>query len=808
MSKLLRPTLLVCAFLLVLSGLTFAQTAPNLSSAACYAAFSAEGNITNTGPSWVIGDLGAEDNSVNGFPAGHYCGVIRDHENPDAETHKNELIAAFNQAGDEDCNYAICSTIGNGLSLSPGVYCSPGNETLSGVLTLNAHGDSNAVFLIKVNGALCASSNSSVVLSGGALAKNVFWYILGTTNVFSSASFKGSILGAGTIHLYGGCKLEGRAIALVGDVILENCTLNVPESNLPSLTVLRPAAGDTVIAGTTNYQIQFTGTSLTPQKSVEYSLDGGMTWTIAGALNSNVNSFSWNVPDTSSTKAIIRITDNNGVSGESGVFSIVSHTQPSVVIIHPSQGEIVTGLSNYEITWVGSELTTQKILEYSFDGGMSWKIIGIISGNVSQYAWSVPDTNTSSALIRLVDLNGTTGVSGNFSIVSKPKSWITITHPNAGEILVGGTPDYVISWTGSGIANGKVLESSFDSGATWQVIAVLNSDVNQYVWGVPDTNVSHAFIRITDVNGLSAKSGAFSIQRQASAFVMIVRPSTGESIAGGTVNYPIVYTGAGLTAQKIVEYSLDGGISWSLVGIVNSETNTIPWSVVPNQATTKGLIRIIDLNGVMGTSGLFTITSSSGSGGNGAITMLCLGGLIDNNIPNGKHMTIDWQYSGSVGDSVAVSYSLDGETWKPITTMSTSAVPHTVWTTLETGRYDSVRIRVMSNTGISATSNAFSIGATTLAGVTANVIPGMSLTNYPNPANGVTTISFELPKESEANLSLIDMAGHTVFSTDPTIYSSGHHDIPVNVSELAAGVYTCLLRTQSGLLVGRMNIVR
>ncbi|MEO5572003.1 MAG: ice-binding family protein, partial [Bacteroidia bacterium] len=80
-------------------------------------------------------------------------------------------------------------------------------------LYLDAENNSNAVFIIKINGALSTSTYSKVILINGAQAKNVYWKIEGAVILNNYSVFCGTIVcnnGAlGAINT--GVILKGRA---------------------------------------------------------------------------------------------------------------------------------------------------------------------------------------------------------------------------------------------------------------------------------------------------------------------------------------------------------------------------------------------------------------------------------------------------------------------------------------------------------------------------------------------------------------------------------------------------------------------
>ena len=78
-----------------------------------------------------------------------------------------------------------------GRTLAPGVYKTGATPALglTGTLTLDAQGDSNAVFVIQVGSALTTAVNSHVNLIGGAQAANVFWQIGSSATLGTSSTF-------------------------------------------------------------------------------------------------------------------------------------------------------------------------------------------------------------------------------------------------------------------------------------------------------------------------------------------------------------------------------------------------------------------------------------------------------------------------------------------------------------------------------------------------------------------------------------------------------------------------------------------
>ena len=88
------------------------------------------------------------------------------------------------------------TTLGSGITgpktLAPGVYCTTTAFTGAGVLTLDADGNTNAVWIFKIGAAL-TGTGFSVVMANGAQPCNVFW-VPGADVTLTSSAFSGNIL--------------------------------------------------------------------------------------------------------------------------------------------------------------------------------------------------------------------------------------------------------------------------------------------------------------------------------------------------------------------------------------------------------------------------------------------------------------------------------------------------------------------------------------------------------------------------------------------------------------------------------------
>ena len=61
--------------------------------------------------------------------------------------------------------------------------------------------------------------------------------------------------------------------------------------------------------------------------------------------------------------------------------------------------------------------------------------------------------------------------------------------------------------------------------------------------------------------------------------------------------------------------------------------------------------------------------------------------------------------------------------------------------------------------------------------------------NHPNPAQGISAITFQIPDEMTIRLELYDALGRLVRTLADQSYNEGTHSVLVKTSELPSGVY-------------------
>jgi len=98
-----------------------------------------------------------------------------------------------------------------GMTLNRGVYQWGTGLLIATNLTLS--GAAGDVWIFQVAQDLTVSSGTQIILSGGALAKNVFWQVAGTVALDTTVQFEGTVLCQTAIALKTGASIHGRLLS-------------------------------------------------------------------------------------------------------------------------------------------------------------------------------------------------------------------------------------------------------------------------------------------------------------------------------------------------------------------------------------------------------------------------------------------------------------------------------------------------------------------------------------------------------------------------------------------------------------------
>jgi hypothetical protein len=212
-----------------------ARTPVKLGSAGTFALLSKSG-ITDVYASVIHGDVGASP--ITGAAVGLTCGEIA-----------TGILYTVDAAGPLPCSVTaatlLTSAVGDmeaaysdaagrvlpdfinlgtgeigGKTLAPGLYKWGTNVSISSDVTLN--GGPTDVWIFQVSGGIEQASATRVNLTGGALAKNVFWQSAGVVSIGTTAHFEGVVLAKTLVAVKTGATVTGRLLAQTAVTLQKN----------------------------------------------------------------------------------------------------------------------------------------------------------------------------------------------------------------------------------------------------------------------------------------------------------------------------------------------------------------------------------------------------------------------------------------------------------------------------------------------------------------------------------------------------------------------------------------------------------
>jgi hypothetical protein len=269
------------------SSLLTGPIAPILASTECYALFSSDGPIQNSGPTMATGDIGTNVGLTTGFDTLNVIGKVHLIADVSTGACAADLLNVSNylNALTPDITLLYSPLLGNNLVLTPHTYAINGATTFTDTLYLNGMNNTDAVFVIQIFGALSTSTYSKVILTNGTQAKNVYWQVNGAVSINDYSVFNGTIIANnGAINLGTGVVLNGRALSTTGAL------------TITAVTVLQPnavGAGGIITGTATPCQGQtgvvYTTTLINNAANYVWTLPAGAT--IVSGANTNTVDF-------------------------------------------------------------------------------------------------------------------------------------------------------------------------------------------------------------------------------------------------------------------------------------------------------------------------------------------------------------------------------------------------------------------------------------------------------------------------------------------------------------------------------------
>ena len=534
---------LTAVILFLMPNVNYGQ-APTLGTTSNFAIFTAAGAFSNVGASTVTGDVGTGAGAFTGFPPGTLVGQIHAAD-PTSVIAATDVATAYSNLSATAAGTVIGATLGNGQVLTAGIYSQGAASTLNGTLTLDGGGNANAMFIIKIGGALSANASSTIVLIGSASACNVYWQVNGAFSLAAGSVFTGTVVASGAITLLSGAILNGRALTTGGLVSISAATVTIPTGCGATAAAITTAPTNSTVTsgGSASFSVVATGTGLTYQwrKGTVNLINGG---NISGATSATLTINPVTISDVATNYNVV-------VSGTVGtpvtspnVSLVVNAAAATDITTMPASQTICQGSSvSFAVIAVGTDLTYQWR-----KGTVNLVNGGNISGATSATLTINPAAISDVAANYNVVVSGTVGpnvTSTNVSLVFNTVPSIT-TVPVTNTSCAGSSASLLVVATGTGLTyqwrKGTVnlINGGNISGATSATLTV--NPLN-----VADAGTNYNVV-ISGTCSPAATSANVSLIVNTAPGITTA-PANQIVCSGNSASFPVVATGTGLTYQ-------------------------------------------------------------------------------------------------------------------------------------------------------------------------------------------------------------------------------------------------------------------
>jgi len=210
-----------------------AQVAPPLGQAGDFAVLAGSA-VSNTGATQATGDVGTSPGTaITGFPPGVVTTGTLHSNDAVAQGAQSDLTVAYNNLSGQACNTELTGQDLGGMTLTSAVYCFATSAQLTGTLTLDAQGNTTAVFVFQIASTLTTASDARVVVINGGSDCNVFWQVGSSATLGTGTVFVGNTLALTSITATTGATSHGSILARNGGATMDTNQIAVCAPTTP-----------------------------------------------------------------------------------------------------------------------------------------------------------------------------------------------------------------------------------------------------------------------------------------------------------------------------------------------------------------------------------------------------------------------------------------------------------------------------------------------------------------------------------------------------------------------------------------------
>ncbi|MBB6155241.1 5-methylcytosine-specific restriction endonuclease McrA [Pseudomonas sp. JAI115] len=568
--------------------------------------------------------------------------------------------------------------------------------------------DSTLSISAQLTGSLGAGEKVQISLDGGAT-----WHdaVLqgGSTYVYDNTA---NPLAAGTYTV------QARVVDMAGNasaVSSQSVTIDTQpgSGNSIALTAISQDTGaSSSDFHTSDHTLVFFGSlgaALAADEAAQISLDGGATW-----QNVVVSGTSWTFDNTATaipdgTVGVqVRIVDLAGnVAATASATLVVDSLAPAAASVSLDAITTDTGSDAHDFATqdhtlvfsgpLSAALSGDEMVQISLDGGASWQ-----TANVTGTSWSFDNSATVLAdgsytvQVRVTDLAGNLGASSTQLVVidsAIPAQTATLDSISTDSGVAGDfiTNDNTLIFNGSlsgALPAGSSVEISLDGGSTWVTASVAGLSWSYDASGAPLADGNHVVqVRVTDTAGNSSAAVTQGVSIDTSGPVTSLPSFDGITVDSGvsstdfvTMDRTLVFSGsltAPLASDETLQFSLDGGLTWSATTVSGTSWVYDNTSVSLVDGSYLAQLRVVDTAGNVGATAaqMVQIAASVAPTATVAISGITTdtGSSASDFVTSDQSLIFSLTLSGTLNAGESVQVSLDGgTTWQMASLVSGS----------------------------------------------------------------------------------------------------------------------------------------
>lgn len=449
---------------------------------------------------------------------------------------------------------------------------------------------------------------------------------------------------------------------------------------------------------------------------IEYSSNSGSTWTAFAHSASSATTITV-TGLANGTSYIFRVKAVTSVG--TGAASAVSPAQ----LVAAAPGQVATptfvnGNTQVLLNWSapianGCPVTAYTV-EYSSNGGSSWQTF---STSISTLYATVTGLTNGTAYVFRVAGSNCMGL-GAFSAASASVTPNTAPAQPSGITVTGnGSNSVVLSWSAVSSASpvtDYIIEYSPDGGTTWLVFNDgVSTSTTANVTGLT-AGVSYSF-RVTAVSAAgnsSASAGTTAVTSASSPSAVTSAPSVTSTPGTVAISWTTPATGGSALTAAELQYSTDGGTTWSNYSGVVDLTGSISLTGLTGGQQYVFRVRAANFFGAGGWSPVSAPVTALAATAPGAVASpTAAPGAASGEI------VLTWNAPAANGSPITnylIEYSTDGgATWTTYTRAASTATSATLTGLVPGGNY-SFRVKAVNAIGTAAASTSSSPVAATL----------------------------------------------------------------------------------------------